>query len=117
MISKYTMFPMLLMETMLYVPMNLYLLWMWFSTGQWDTIVNKLISIQTLCGILFTVGKVVDYYLRLDGVPPSFLLPTTYCSCWMVFYRFLVYIFQTSHLSMAIVRFLCVKYPLEFHIR
>ena len=116
-ISKYVLYPLLLLETLLYVLMSLYLLWTWYSTGQWDTIVNKLISIQALCGIIITLGRVVDYFFRLYGLQPSFMLPTTYCSCWLVFYKFFIYIFQTSHLSMAVVRWVCVKFPLDFHAR
>ena len=111
------MYPMLLVETMFYITMNTYLLWLWFITGQWGTIVNNLISIQHVCGILITLGRVVDFYFRLYGLNPSSMSLATYCSCWLVFYRFLVYIFQTSHLSMAIVRWVCVKYPLKFHSR
>ena len=102
---------------MLYVPMNMYLLWMWFSTGQWDTIVNKLISIQTLCGILFTIGRTLDCFLRQNSLTPAFLDPDTYCVCWLVINFFIIYMFQTSHFSMAMVRWVCVKYPMEFHTR
>ena len=111
------MYPILLLETSIYVPMNAYLLWTWFSKGQCNTIVNKLISIQTLCGILLTLGRVVDYYFRLYGAQPSTMTPSAYCFCWLVYYRLLVYIFQTSHLSMAVIRWLCVKFPLQFHQR
>ena len=61
-LGNYVMFPILLVETLLYVLMNIYLLWAWFMTGQWDTIVNKLISIQTICGILFSLGRAVDFF-------------------------------------------------------
>ena len=73
--------------------MDLYFLWTWFITDQWDTIVNKMISIQTLCVILHTLGRVIDYYFRLGGDHPSIMLPDTYCSCWLMFYMFLTYIF------------------------
>ena len=117
MIIKYAMYPVLLLETLLFTPFNIYLLWMWISMGQWDTIVNKMIIIQTFCGVFITLGKLGDFSVRLVGLEPSFMLPSTYCSCWLVFYKFLANIYQTSHLSMAIVRWICVKYPLEFHAR
>ena len=111
------MFPILLVETVLYVPMNMYLLWKWFSNGRWDTIVNKLISIQTLCGILFTLGRTFDCFLRQNSLTPSFLEQETYCVCWLVFNFFMIYMFQTSHFFMAMVRWVCIKYPLDFHVR
>ena len=114
---RYTMFPILLVETMVYLPMNGYLIWLWFTTGQWDSIVNKLITIQTLSGIMLTIGRLVDFYLRLHAWHPSVMKPSTYCGCWLVFYRFLTFIFQSSHLSMALVRWNCVRHPLTFHIR
>ena len=116
-ISIYALFPMLLLETMLYVPMNIYLLWMWYRTGQWDTLVNKLICIQRICGILYSVGCLVDFFFRLDGMTFSFFSPANSCSCWMIYYKFLIFIYQTSQLAMAILRFICVKYPIDYHIR
>ena len=116
-ISRYILSPILFVETALYVPLNLKLLWVWFKAGQWDTIVNKLINIQTLCGILFTLTRTIDYFLRQNRITPSFIEHETYCVCWLVFNYFLIYIFQTSHLSMAIFRWVCVKYPLDFHMR
>ena len=68
-ISIYALFP------MLYVPMNIYLLWMWYRTRQWDTLVNKLIYIQRICGILYFIGCLVDYFFRLDGMTFSFFSP------------------------------------------
>ena len=106
---------MLLLETLFYVPMNLYLLWIWYITGQWDTIVNKLISIQTLCGIILTLSRAVDVHFRFGSSHSSFMLSSTYSSCWLMLYMFLAYMFQTSHLAMAMVRWVCVRYPMEFH--
>ena len=116
-LSYYVMFPILLLETLLYVLMNIYLLWTWFMMGQWDTIVNKLISIQTICGILFAIGRAVDLFFRLNDMTPSFISLSTYSSCWLFFYYFMTFTFQTSHLSMALVRWVCVRFPLEFHSR
>ena len=118
-ISIYSMFPFLLVEAMVHASINLYLMWTWFCTGQLGTIVNKLICIQTICGILLILGRLVDYSLRLGEVHPSSssMLPSTYSSCWIVFYNMLIYMFQTAHLSMASFRWVCVKYPLEFHNR
>ena len=111
------MFPLLVMETLLYVPMNLYLLWTWIAREKRDTLVDKLICLQRVCGIVYCTGSFVDYYFRLTGVHLTSMSLATYCSCWMVFYKILIYTFQTSHLCMALVRFLCVKYPLQYHTR
>ena len=116
-ISNYVMYPVFLVESLLYIPMHLYLLWLWFSKDQLGTIVNKLICIQTLCGILLNLGRIIDYYLRLSREHPSTMLPSTYSTWWLVFYYMLVYMYLTSHLSMAIIRWVCLKYPLEFHGR
>ena len=106
-----------MVETSLYVSMNIYLLWMWHKTGQLDTLVNKLVCIQRVCGILYSVGCLVDYFFRLDETKISFYFPANICSCWMMYYKFLINLFHTSQLAMALVRFICIKYPIEYHNR
>ena len=117
-VSKNAMFPLLVVEMMLYVSMNSRLLWIWFSTGEWDTIVNKFIIIQRTGGIIYMVGCVVDYGLRLYILESFTFLPAgTYCSCWIIFYKTLFYATSLSLFAAALVRLLCVEFPLEYHNR
>ena len=60
-ISKYAMYPVVVVEMVIYVSLSTHLLWMWYSNGEFDTIVNKLIFIQRIFGIFDTTGLVVDY--------------------------------------------------------
>ena len=72
-VSKVAMFPLLVLEVTIYVSLNCRLLWMWYRTSEWDTIVNKFLFINRICGILYMVGCPVDFWLRLYG-QNSFIL-------------------------------------------
>ena len=117
-ISKFVMFPLLVVETMAVVYMNVYLLWVWYQTGKWNTIVNKFIIMQRMCIISINTSLVIDYSIRLFG--PQILIPissATYSLCWLFCYQSLMYASICACLSAAVVRFLCVKYPLQYHNR
>ena len=116
-LSRYALFPILGLETLIYLPMNIFLLCIWYREGEFQTVVNKIIGIQRVCGILYSTGCFLDYLFRVYGLPISSLSLPTLCFCWMIYYKLLVYAYHTSHLSIALVRFLCVKYPIEYHIR
>jgi hypothetical protein len=45
-ISKNAMFPMLLVKVVFYVRLNIRLVWILYSTGEWDIIVNKFTFLQ-----------------------------------------------------------------------
>ena len=111
------MYPLLVMLTFVFVIMNLYLLYTWICSGQYDTIINKFICIKQFCWTLYSLGCVLDFYLRLDGYYPVSLSQANYCACWIVFYKVLLFTVQIIYLVMALIRFLCVKYAIEFHIR
>ena len=117
MISNYAMFPLLVLATLALVPLNIYLIWEWVSRGQYDTIVNKLICIQRAFWTFYYLGVVVDFYLRLQGFRPAFLTESNYCSFWLVYYNIFLYLLQTTNLTIALVRFTCVKYPIAYHTR
>ena len=116
-LSRYAMFPILGLETLIYLPMNIFLLCIWYREGEFLTVVNKIIGIQRVCGILYSAGCFLDYFFRVYGIPISSDSLSTLCSCWMIYYKLLVYAYHTSHLSIALVRFFSVKYPIEYHIR
>ena len=116
-LAKYALFPILSLETIIYITMNIFLLWIWYKSGEFVTIVNKLIGIQRLFGILYSFGCLLDYFYRVYGTSVSSDWQAFICSCWMIYYKLLVYGFHTSHLGIALVRFFCVKYPIEYHIR
>ena len=117
-ISKYAMFPLLVVEMIIVVSLNGYLLWIWFSTGQVDTIVNKFIFIQRFAIISYIIGCVIDYWLRLYGLESfTFMSADTYCSCWIIFYKTIFYGCSMSLFSAAVIRFICVEYPIEYHIK
>ena len=85
-ISKFVMFSLLLVETMVVVYLNVYLLWVWYETGQWNTIVNKFIIMQRIVIISINVSLVIDYSIRL--FTPQILVPISsdvYCLCWLFF--------------------------------
>jgi hypothetical protein len=116
-ISEYAMFPILGVETVLYTTMNIYLLWIWYTHGQFGTIINKIMGIQRICGVFYSVGCLLDYFLHIYGEPISFISQPTLRSCWMIYYKLLVYNYHTSHLVLALLRFFCVKFPIEYHVR
>ena len=116
-ISRYAIFPLLLLVALIYLMMNFYLLWKWHTSGELDTNVNKLIGIQRTIGIFYSFGCIVDYFFRVYGSPVLFLSESTYCSCWMIYYKFLAYSYLAAHLAIAIIRFTCIKYPTEFQNR
>ena len=108
-ISKYAMFPLLVVEMVIFVSMNSRLLWIWFSNGDWDTIVNKFIIINRICGVIYIIGCVVDYWLRLHGSETfTYMSDDRYCSCWINFYKTLFYTCSTSSFSAAVSRLLCI---------
>ena len=117
-ISNYAMFPLLVVEVVIYVCLNSRLLWIWFSNGQFDTVVNKFILVQRISGIIYMIGCVVDFGLRLY-VPNSFTFMSadTYCSCWMIFYKSAFFVIMTAQFAVAIVRLLCTTFPIEYHNR
>ena len=117
-ISKYALFPLLVGEAIIYVCLNSRLLWIWYITGEWDTIVNKFIFLQRIWGIIYMVGCVVDFWIRLYGLDTvTFMSMDTNCSCWMIFYKFLFYAIMTSQFAIAVLRIVCVSYPIEYHNR
>ena len=117
MISEYAMFPLLVMISIIYVPMNLYLLYTWISSSPCNSIVNKIICFQRVLWIVYCIESVVDFFLILNGLYPSFMSLANYCSCRIFFYKFCLFMLQTTNLSMALVRFMCVKYSIEYHNR
>ena len=116
-ISKYAMLPMLFIENLLYLPMNTYLLWVWFIKEKRATMVDKHLCLQRGIATIYCAGTVVDYYFRLYGVSLSFMSSANYCTCWQFFYRVTGNAAQISHFCTALIRFICVKYPIEFHNR
>ena len=115
-ISKYAMFPLLVVEMVIFVSMNSRLLWIWFYNGDWDTIVNKFIIINRICGVIYIIGCVVDYWLRLYGSEIfTYMSADTYCSCWIIFYKTMFYTCSTTSFSAAVIRLLCVEFSIEYH--
>ena len=117
-LSKYAMFPVLLVEVVIYVVLNGNLLWTWFSTGEWDSIVNKFFFLQRIWGILYMVGCATDFWIRLYRIESViFLSMDNSCACWMIFYKGLFYAIMTSQFTVAVIRYICIKYPIEYHNR
>ena len=117
-ISKFVMFPLLVVEMVVVVYLNSYLLWVWYITGQWNTIVNKFIIMQRLVISSILISLVTDYSIRLLGTQSYILISSApYCFCWLFLYHSFVYASICACLSGAVVRFLCVKYPMEYHNR
>ena len=117
-ISKYAMYPVVVVEMFLYVTLNTHLLWGWYKEGKLGTNVNKVIFSTRIIGMFNTLGWVVDYGIRLYG-PPSFSFISTenYCACWIIYYKALFYLVMALNFVNAFVRFLCVEYPIEYHNR
>ena len=117
-ISKYAMYPVVVIEVVIYVSLSSHLLWMWYSAGELGTIVNKIFFLQRILGIINTLGWVLDYGIRLYG-PSSFSFISTenYCACWIIFYKSLFYLVNSLYFTIAFTRFLCVEYPMEYHNR
>ena len=117
-ISKYAMYPLLIVEMVTYVMMSSRLLWIWYSHKELNTIVNKLIFIQRIFGIIHCIGIIVDYGIRLYGPTSfSFISVDNYCGCWIMFYKSLFYATMGAYFAMAVIRLLCVAYPIEYHNR
>ena len=117
-VSKYAMFPLLVAEVIIHVLLNIRLLWIWYSSGEWDTIVNKFLFLQRIYIIIYMLGCPVDFWLRLYGHNTfTYISMENYCSCWMIFYKSIFYAFMTSQLIIAMIRFTCVKYSIEYHNR
>ena len=45
-VGKFAMFPMLVVQNLLHIPMNLYLLYVWWKYGKIGRLVNKFIWLQ-----------------------------------------------------------------------
>ena len=117
-ISKFAMFPLLVVEMLLVVYLNLYLIWIWYRTGQWDTVVNKFIIMQRMAIISIMIALVMDYSIRLFRPQTLlFMSKASYCFCVIFLYQALTYASICACLAAAVVRLFCVKYPLEFHNR
>ena len=117
-ISRYAIYPILVVEMVIYVSLNSNLLWSWYMAGELDTIVNKIISMQRMLGIFSTFGWTVDYGTRLFGDPSfSWITTENYCACWIIFYKSIFYLAMGFYFSNAFIRFLCVEYPIEYHRR
>ena len=85
-ISKNAMYPLLVVEVVIFVYLNSRLLWIWYSAGEFNTIVNKLIFILRFLGIINELGCVVDFGIRLYGPKPvPFMSTENYCACWIAF--------------------------------
>ena len=97
-ISKYAMYPVVVVEMIFYVSLNTHLLWGWYNEGKLGTSVNKVIFIIRITAIFNTIGWVVDYGIRLYG-PPSFSFISTenYCACWIIYYKALFYLVMALH--------------------
>ena len=117
-ISKYALYPVVVSQMVIYISLSSHLLWRWYSKGEFDTIVNKIIFIQRILGIFNHIGWVVDYGIRLYG-PSSFSFISTenYCACWIIFYKALFYGSMGMYFSTAFIRFIYVEYPIEYHKR
>ena len=117
-VSKYAMFPILLVEVAIYVYFNVRLIWILYSTVEWDTIVNKFTFLIIIWGILYMVGSPIDFWIRLYG-PTTFTIISmdNYCSCWMIFYKSMFYVMCLCSLTIAVIRYICVAYPIEYHNR
>ena len=116
--NKYAMFPLLVVETTIYVALNTLLLYIWYSTGEWDTIVNRFLCLQRIWAMIYLTGCPVDFGLRLFGeITFTFISMENYCACWMMFYKSMFYASMTSQLIIAVIRLICVKYSIEYHNR
>ena len=115
-ISKYAMFPLLFVGMMVCVSLNIRLVWIWYTTGEINTIVNKFIVMQRICILTFMIGEAVDYFFRLYGPKYyTFISEANYCSCWLIFYKGMMFGSLTANFSAAIIRLACVKYSLKYH--
>ena len=121
-VSKYAMFPILVVEVAIYVYLNVRLIWIWYSTGEWDTIANKFTFLQRIWGILYMVGSPIDFWIRLYGHTTFTHIVwkmemENYCLCWMIIYKSMFYASMTYQMTVAVIRYTCVVYPIEYHSR
>ena len=117
-VSKFAMFPLLTCEVIIYVVLNLRLLYIWYCTGMWGTIVNRFLCLQRIWGIIYIIGCPLDFWIRLYGTNTyTFTTMENYCSLWMIFYKFMFYSILTSQFIIAVIRLICVKYSIEYHNR
>ena len=117
-ISRYAVYPVVVVEMTIYVTMNIHLLWGWYTEAKLRTNVNKVIFGTRIIGILMTLGWVVDYGIRLSGPPAfSFISMENYTACWIIFYKALFFLLMALNFINAFIRFLCVEYPIEYHNR
>ena len=116
-VSKYLVYPLLAIEMVVQISLNSNLMYCWYTQGGFNTMVNKIIVIQRVCGSLYSLGCLIDFYFRVYEAPPSQEYIGVVCTCWMVFYKMLAYTNHSLHLVMALVRFFSIKYPLQYHNR
>ena len=72
-----------------------------------------------LSTLSYSIGVLVDFGSKLFPVDLQILglSQSTVTSFWMIFYKSNIYIYQTAGLMMALLRFACIKFPIEFHQR
>merc|ERR1712192_249989 len=80
-------------------------------------LVNKFIWLQRLFMLLYSTGVLFDFSLRLYAPDITNMTTSTVCSLWMMFYKFMIYLYQTSALSTALIRLFCIRYPILYHNR
>ena len=65
--------------------------------------------------ISILIGLVIDYSIRLFGTQSYILISSAnQCFCWLFIYHSYVYASIFACLSAAVVRILCVKYPMDY---
>ena len=78
--------------------------------------------LQRIWGILYMVGSPIDFWIRLYG-PTTFthivwkMEMENYCPCWMIIYKSMFYASMTCQVTVAVIRYTCVVYPIENHSR
>ena len=72
-----------------------------------------------LSTLSYSIGVLVDFGSKLFPIDLQIfgLSQSTVTSFWMIFYKSNIYIYQTAGLMMALLRFACIKFPIEFHQR
>ena len=117
-ISKFCVFPIVVIQAFIYICLNINLVWMWYTSGELNTIINKFIFLQRFWGIIYNIGSVLDFQFRLFGTGyVAFMSQEDFCASWMIFYKFLFYAIMSAQFAVSLVRYACIAYPIDYHNR
>ena len=67
--------------------------------------------------VLYSAGVLTDFSLRLYAPQLTSMTTPMVCILWMMFYKFVIYLYQTAALATALIRLFCIRFPIHYHNR